>query len=113
MPSPPRLTASEEFRQAYREGTRIADARLIIHVRPRGPGPARIGIAVRRQLGGAVQRNRLKRRLRDASARAYRVLPERLDVVIVPRVAAVDAPFEELVATLTDLFARARTGARS
>jgi len=113
MPSPPRLTATEQFRQAYREGTRIADERIIVHVRAGGRGPARVGIAVRRQLGGAVQRNRMKRRLREASAKAYAALPQGMDVVIVPRVAAMRASFGHLVASLTDLFTRARTGARS
>jgi ribonuclease P protein component len=111
MPSPPYLTASEDFRQAYREGTRIADERIILHARTRGAGPARIGIAVRRQLGGAVRRNRMKRRLREASARAYRALPGGMDVVIVPRVSAAEASFEELVASLAELFER--VGARS
>ena len=113
MPSPPRLTASEQFRQAYREGTRIANERIIIHARAGGVGPARVGIAVRRQLGGAVQRNRVKRRLREASARACQALPYGMDVVIVPRAQAVNASFQELVVSLTDLFTRARTGARS
>ena len=113
MPSPSRLTAPEQFRQAYREGTRLANDRVIVHARARGTGPARVGIAVRRQLGGAVQRNRVKRRLREASARAYSVLPQGIDIVIVPRPPAVEASFEELVASLTELFTRARTGARS
>lgn len=113
MPSLPHLTAPEQFRQAYREGARVANERIIVHARASGTGPARVGIAVRRQLGGAVQRNRVKRRLREASARAYHALPQGMDVVIVPRTPAVGASFEELVASLTELFTRARTGDRS
>jgi ribonuclease P protein component len=111
MPSPPRLTAPEQFRQVYREGTRIADERLVVHARARGTGPARVGIAVRRQLGGAVERNRVRRRLREASARAHRALPAGVDVVIVPRAEAATASFEELVASLTELFTRVQSGA--
>ena len=55
----------------------------------------------------------MKRRLREASAKAYAALPQGMDVVIVPRVAAMRASFGHLVASLTDLFTRARTGARS
>jgi ribonuclease P protein component len=113
MPSPPRLTAPEEFRQAYREGTRIAHAQVIIHAVPRGAGPARVGIAVRRQIGGAVRRNRVKRRIREATSRTYAVLPAGIDVVIVPRAAAVDAPFDALVAALAAAFARVRAEAGS
>lgn len=113
MTSPPYLTAPEEFRQAYREGKRIASAWIVIYARVREPGPARIGIAARGQRGGAVQRNRAKRRLREASVLAYDTLPSGVDVVIVPRVSAAGASFEELVSTLKELFARARPGAAS
>jgi ribonuclease P protein component len=112
MPSPPRLTAPEDFRQAYREGTRIANDRIIIHAVSRGAGPARVGVAVRRQLGGAVRRNRVKRRIREASARTYALLPAGVDVVVVPRSTAVHASFGELVAALTDVFMRARAEGR-
>lgn len=110
MLSPPRLTAPEEFRQAYREGTRIANERIVIHAISRGAGPARVGIAVRRQIGGAVRRNRVKRRLREAAVRTYALLPAGVDIVIVPRSAAVDAPFDELVTALADAFAQTRAG---
>lgn len=91
----------------------MVERRLIVHARAGGPGPARVGIAVRATVGGAVVRNRMKRRLRAAAAKAYHVLPPGMDVVIVPRAAAADAAFEELVGSLTELFTRARTGARS
>lgn len=110
MPSPPRLTAPEQFRQVHREGTRIADELVTVRVRRGGSGPSRIGIVVRRQLGSAVRRNRIRRRLREASAQAHSVLPDGLDVVITPRASAEEATFQELVASLTELFSRTRHG---
>ncbi len=112
MPAPPYLRAAEDFRRAYREGIRIANDPVILHARARGAGPARIGIAVRRQLGTAVRRNRIKRRIREAGGRAYAVLPEGMDVVIVPRASAAEVPFAELVAALTEAFGRVRTSVR-
>jgi hypothetical protein len=40
------------------------------------------------------------------------MLPGGIDVVIVPRMSAADASFEELRASVTELFGRARAGAR-
>jgi ribonuclease P protein component len=54
----------------------------------------------------------MKRRLLEASASAYPVLPGGIDVVIVPRMSAADASFEELHASVSELFGRARAEPR-
>jgi ribonuclease P protein component len=48
-------------------------------------GNARIGFTVGRVLGGAVQRNRMKRRLREAVRQRRAILKETVDVVINPK----------------------------
>jgi ribonuclease P protein component len=68
-----RLSRSAEFDRVYRQG-RSAQHRLLVLYRFDRPedvpaaadGVSRIGITVSRKLGGAVQRNKLKRQLRDA-----------------------------------------------
>jgi ribonuclease P protein component len=64
-----RLSRSRDFDAVYRHGHSTATRYLVLYSFPReegdGEGP-RLGLAVSRQLGGAVERNRLKRRLRAA-----------------------------------------------
>lgn len=102
-----RLTAPESFRLAYREGTRTSDDLLVVYVRPNGQFVRRLGIAVPGRLGTAVRRNRLKRRLREASRAAAGALPEGVDAVIVPRPAAERASLAALQESVRALFNRA------
>ena len=77
---------------------------MVVHVAERTDGgPARVAVVASRRVGGAVQRNRAKRRLREL----IRHLPLRreVDVVLVARRRCVDAPFAELGVELAELCA--------
>jgi ribonuclease P protein component len=92
-------------------GLRAPTPGFVLLVRPRGDDdPAiRLGITVSKKVGGAVVRNRMKRRFR-ALARA--VLPEAgiagADHVLIGRAAGIERPFGELVAELERALGRLR-----
>ncbi len=56
----------------------------------------RLGLTVPRALGGAVVRNRIKRRLREAFRKHRAEFGPQWDIVLNPRRAALTAPFEDL-----------------
>ncbi len=64
------------------------------------PGPPRVGFVAGRNVGGAVVRNRAKRRLREAVARTE--LRDGVDYVVIASADAVEAPFQRLVAWLEE-----------
>jgi ribonuclease P protein component len=88
-----RLTRSQDFDAVYRKGRSTSTRHLVLYWFPRedeeGSDP-RLGLAVPKSAGGAVQRNRIKRRLRELWTRAEQVNPG-CDYVLVVRPGLIEA----------------------
>src|SRR3954468_2627217 len=86
-----RLSRSGEFERVYREGRSHASRHLVVYAFPRADDAAsdpRLGVSVGRKVGGAVERNRMKRLLREAFWALAEELRAGQDFVIVARPAA-------------------------
>lgn len=87
-----RLSRSGEFDRVYRHGRSAQHRHLVLYrlerpstAEPDDPTePCRFGITVSRKVGGAVERNRIKRRLREA-LRSITSLDESADYVVIAR----------------------------
>jgi ribonuclease P protein component len=83
-----RLSRSAEFERVYRQGRSKGNRFLVLYAFPRedaaDEGP-RLGLSVGRRVGGAVDRTRVKRVLREAFWEEARRLPAGSDYVVVAR----------------------------
>jgi ribonuclease P protein component len=85
-----RLSRSGDFDRVYREGSSHANRFLVLYAFPRADADAdrsevRLGVSVSRKVGGAVERNTVKRALRDAFWSLDHALPPGHDFVLVAR----------------------------
>jgi ribonuclease P protein component len=93
------LTTSADFQALFQRGRRIERPALIVLWRE-ATGPTRAGFAVSRQVKNAVQRNRARRRLREAYRASRDAAPSRAALVIVGRPAVLVEPFAALTRQL-------------
>jgi ribonuclease P protein component len=83
-----RLSRSAEFERVYRQGRSKGNRYLVLYAFPReedGEDGPRRGLSVGRRVGGAVDRTRVKRVLREAFWEEARRLPRGSDYVLVAR----------------------------
>jgi ribonuclease P protein component len=81
-----RLSRSRDFDAVYRHGKSVSTRFLVLYWFPRDDeGEPRLGIAVPKGAGSAVERNRVKRRLRDAWRARLERVPAGRDYVLIAR----------------------------
>lgn len=109
-----RLSRSGDFDRAYKEGRSHANRFLVLYAFPRGGDggeEVRLGVSVGRKVGGATERNKVKRAMREAFWGLAERLPDGYDFVLVGRSGVAGLIDREgtagLTASLTALLAEA------
>jgi ribonuclease P protein component len=92
-----------EFDAVYRAGRRRSSSHFTVFLRANELPDSRFGVSIKKALGGAVVRNRIRRRLREIVRCRRSEIPAGWDMVIHPKSAADKAPFAELAEELLRL----------
>jgi ribonuclease P protein component len=103
-----RLVSEADYRRVRHEGRSWAHPLLVLHVRRSEGEHFRAGISVGKRVGGAVRRNRFRRRVRELLRARLPELTPGWDVVISARPPADSASFAELGDAIDQLLRRAR-----
>lgn len=111
FPKSSRLLRHADFQSVYEQGRKHFSGNLTAFYRERNDqaGP-RVGFTVGKVLGGAVDRNRIRRRLRAAVQRRLARLDRPLDVVVHPRKSVLNLEFRKLEGEVEQLFAALQKG---
>ncbi len=92
-----------EFDAVYRAGKRRSSSHFTVFFRANQMAQSRFGFSIKKALGGAVVRNRMRRRMREIVRCHRQEIPAGWDIVIHPKSAMARAPFATLTADLLRL----------
>ena len=102
-----RLLRTREFDRVFRERRSASSAILTIYGAPNGLQHSRLGLSIGKQAGGAIERNRVKRLLREAFRTSRGEIPPGFDFVAVARKDACNAAPDEVKCHLVTLASQA------
>src|SRR5271166_6129267 len=101
FPKSKHLLKHADFQRVYQSGRRQFTGNVtvfyLLRDGPEAGASPRIGFTVGKVLGGSVERNRIKRRMREAVRRSWSACEGPMDVVFNPRKSVLTLPFAELV----------------
>ncbi|MFQ5960740.1 MAG: ribonuclease P protein component, partial [Candidatus Methylomirabilales bacterium] len=103
-----RIRATREFQAAVRGGEKVSLRGLSLYVHRRPGSGKRLGLAVAGRLGGAVARNRIKRRLREYVRRHRDQMAEGVDLIVVVHRDLSRVDPDAFRTMMGDLFTRAK-----
>ena len=102
-----RLTRSTDFKRVRNYGKSFAHPLVVLIVLVSDEPVLRVGVTAGRSLGGAVQRNRAKRLLREATRSQALLLQPGHDLMLIARSPLLKSDFAEIQAAIRNLLLRA------
>ncbi len=102
-----KLLRKAEFDAVYHAGKRRASSHFTVFLKANDLPESRFGFSIKRTLGGAVVRNRIRRRVREMVRLKRTEIPTGWDIVIHPKSSVAEAPFAALAAELARLLSTA------
>jgi ribonuclease P protein component len=106
LPRAARIARRAEYDAVYREGRRRTSREFTIFLRPNGLDICRFGWSIKKELGTAVRRNRIRRRLREIVRLHRQGIEPGWDIVIHPRSSVATANISALADELLKLLPR-------
>ncbi len=97
-----------DFRAAYEDGTKYHGRLVVVFAKARADGGLRLGITATRKSGGAVVRNRARRRVREIFRRWAKAAPAiGADLIVNVSARAIRSPYAALESEVSALLSRA------
>lgn len=107
-----RVLGRRDYLRIQSRGRKLHTRHLIALLSPAQGERRRLGLVVSRKVGNSVERNRVKRWLREVFRKERELLPERVDVVLIAKKGAPNAGHASLVAEFREVARKARESQR-
>ena len=85
-----------EFLRVYKKGSFFVGKYFILHTNPNILGEKRIGVSISKKVGNSVQRNRIRRRVKEIFREYFNHVSDNTDYVFVGRVGSSEASFGDI-----------------
>ncbi|HOB82025.1 MAG TPA: ribonuclease P protein component [Peptococcaceae bacterium] len=117
LPKAYRLKRKSDFKKAYQQGKSIANQYLVLYVLPQSPQAGlahkaskslRVGFSVSKKVGCAVERNKIKRRLREAFRPYLGLIEAKVDLIFIARAKIKGVSFAVVEKSMAQLLKKAR-----
>jgi ribonuclease P protein component len=102
-----RLTRKNDIKRVRQEGRSLANAMLVLGYLPNQLEQNRTAVIAGRSVGGAVQRNYAKRRIRSALSTLQPELTQGYDLVLIARKPLLDSEYQYVIDGMQSLLSRA------
>jgi len=103
-----RLQKKYQFNYVYRVGKTASGKLFVLYYTPSKNRNVKVGISVSHKVGNAVVRNKTKRRIREAMRPHLKNIKTNFNIVLLTKVAAAEAKFEELSKEIEFLLKKAQ-----
>lgn len=97
------LKNNRQFQYVYKNGKSYANKYLVMYVKENGEGMNRIGISVSKKVGNSIVRHHITRLVRESYRLHENMFNSGLDMVVVARVNAKNASYDEICSALLHL----------
>lgn len=101
------LKRNKQFRYVYRKGKSIPSRRLVLIYSRARHSTVHVGFSVSKKIGNSVERNRVKRRLREAFRPMIPQMKTGYDIIFIARDAVKEAEFSAIQSTVQTLLSKA------
>ena len=99
-----RLRKNIDFQAAFKKGKSSWNRQFTLLIKKNNLGKSRIGFTITKKYGTAVERNKLKRRLREIIRNNKQILFKGYDIVLIPKASTKDMSYQELESSVKHIF---------
>ena len=101
------LRRNKEFRYVYRKGRSVSDSHMVLVYVPTKTPHLKVGFSVSKKLGNSVERNKIKRRMKEAFFSQLDHISHNCLLVFTPRERAKGSDYQQLLLSITKLLKKA------